>query len=217
MLSFKERVDLLKSVYIFSKTPPNVLENIAKLLQEVFYEVGQCIVSEDSHPEGLFIIVRGKVQVKRGNYFIQQLGPGATLGEQALLSAEDHWASVFASEDTVLLCLDRRGFYTQVATRIEVMRAIISLQAAQFRDLSLREIPGEARSKVERMPLFRERNHQLRETNLKLEQQTEAIKAQNEELLWQKKKPGRKNEGKFWSPWSKLPNSTNGSKPTKLP
>jgi len=64
---------------------------------------------EEGAVEGHFYaIVEGRVRVHRGDRTVAELGPGATVGELAVLVAAPRGASVTVLEPTCVLRLDER-------------------------------------------------------------------------------------------------------------
>jgi hypothetical protein len=149
MLSTVEKVLVLKTVGIFAGTPHEILAEVATLLEEVEFRVGETIFEKGELGNCMYIIVAGKVRVHDGERTLNYLGQGDGFGEMALLDPEPRMASVTAVEDTHVLRLDQEPFYELMDDRIEVVRGIIHVLTgylrARVQDLN------EARARLEVM------------------------------------------------------------------
>jgi small-conductance mechanosensitive channel len=68
------------------------------------------IITQGASDMTLFVILEGKVSVRRNKKEIAQLETGAFFGEMSLLTDEPRYADVVALEQTVCLIVDREGF-----------------------------------------------------------------------------------------------------------
>lgn len=68
---------------------------------------GEDVVVEGEPGEEAYLVVRGRLAVRRGDEAIASLGPGAVFGELALVAETPRGATVTAAEGTLLLAVDR--------------------------------------------------------------------------------------------------------------
>ncbi len=125
MLSPVEKVLILKSAPIFAETPDNVLADVAGLVDEMSFDLGQTIFDKGDHGDSLYVIVSGSVKVWDGDRLLNELGEGEVFGELALLDPEPRLATVKAAELTRLLRLDEAHFREVLTAQPEVSAAII--------------------------------------------------------------------------------------------
>ncbi|XP_070544336.1 cGMP-dependent protein kinase 1-like isoform X5 [Ptychodera flava] len=134
-----EYVELLKNVPTFKDLPEEALNKIADILEEAYYDEGECIISQGARGDTFYIINKGKCNVtQRGSghgdsKFTKTLNRGDFFGERAL-HGEDHieplksedirQASVIASDKGGVSCLliDRESFL-QVASTVDGLSA----------------------------------------------------------------------------------------------
>jgi CRP-like cAMP-binding protein len=69
------------------------------------------VCKEGTTGEALFVILRGRVRLCKGDAFITHLGHGAHFGEMALVDRGPRSASVLAEERSRLLLMPRQAFY----------------------------------------------------------------------------------------------------------
>ena len=125
MLSTAEKVALLRAVGIFAETPEDILAEVASLLKPLEFKAGETIIHKGDCGDCMYIIAEGRVRAHDGERTLNYLGVADVFGEMALLDAEPRVASVTATEDTLLLCLDQAPFQELMATRAEVVRGIV--------------------------------------------------------------------------------------------
>ena len=129
-----EKVITLKAVDMFSRTPEDVLADVAALAEEVRVGARDPIFAKGDPGESLYVIVRGEVKVHDGDVEIKRLGDKTVFGELAVLDPEPRSASVTAISDTHLLRLDREAFLELMAGNMEVVRGVLSVLCDRIRD-----------------------------------------------------------------------------------
>ena len=107
-------LQLLKNP-LFEGMPEDILGEIANAVREEVKPAGAKIVRQDDEGNDFFIIKSGQVRVfKEGEKGIQidlnQLGPGDTFGEMALVTDRPRTATIEALEETHLLILTKEQF-----------------------------------------------------------------------------------------------------------
>lgn len=105
------KLDLLRSVPLFSQCTPAELEQISAICDEVDFQAGKRLIVEgqDAVSE-FFVIVEGQATVTRGGQEVSTLGPGDWAGEIALISDTPRTASVTAATTIVVLVITRGAF-----------------------------------------------------------------------------------------------------------
>jgi CRP-like cAMP-binding protein len=134
MLSIIEKVLILKTVNMFSRTPDDVLADVAELLEELAVPEHTTIFNKGEMGDSMYIIVDGKVRVHNGEKLINYLGESDVFGEMALLDPEPRLASVTTEEPTRLFRLDRIPFFQLMSERPEVATGVIAVLTRRLRD-----------------------------------------------------------------------------------
>jgi len=156
-----EKVKLLKSVDIFSKTPDEVLNKIANVLIQLDVKSGQQIIEKGEMGDCMYIIYKGKMRVHDGPHTIAEIDAGKIFGELSLLDPEPRSASVSAAEDSRLYRLDQRDFYNIIAHRVEVTNALIRMLVNRLRIQNNTIIAGLKKREKELTLLVAERTKDL--------------------------------------------------------
>jgi CRP-like cAMP-binding protein len=110
MASKKAYVDHLRSVPLFASCTRKELDLIAKSGDEITMTAGTMLVDQGQTGHEAFVVVDGKVAVKRNGRKVATLGPGDVFGELALLDNAPRNATVVADTDMQVLVLTRPEF-----------------------------------------------------------------------------------------------------------
>lgn len=134
-----EKIILLRGVPLFKGVSNELLVDIAYYTEEERVKSGQILLNEGDIGDILYIIVEGKVAVKKGNRIVAELSSHQTFGELAVLSPAPRSASVVALEESLLLKLGRQqlfyfsfdlefsmGIITELCERIRVLSKQVS-------------------------------------------------------------------------------------------
>jgi len=123
------RVDLLKSLPIFSRCTDRELRRIASLTSETSVEAGQVLTVASEPGLEFFVIISGTATVWRRGVRIDEYGPGSFFGEMALFSHGVRTASVIANTDMHLLVSAKGEFRSPdflVPSVLEKMLVVMS-------------------------------------------------------------------------------------------
>lgn len=124
-----ERVAALQRVALFGDVPGHTLVAVARLLEEVPFEIGERVIEQGAIEDWLFVIARGRVRVHRGERTLVERGPGSVVGELAVLAPAPRSASVTALEPSLLLRLRHGPFDELLDDQPEIARGVITTLA----------------------------------------------------------------------------------------
>jgi CRP/FNR family cyclic AMP-dependent transcriptional regulator len=127
-----ERVAVLQRVALFGDVPGHTLVAVARLLEEVPFEAGAMVIERGTIEDWLFVVAAGRVRVHIGDRTLVEIGPGAVVGEFAVLAPAPRSASVTAMEPSLLLRLRRGPFEELLDDRPEIARAVIETLARKL-------------------------------------------------------------------------------------
>lgn len=123
-LRVPDGLDLLRALPIFAPLAPDRVESLARRLTRTTVPAGEVIMREGDDGDRFYVIESGGVDVTHGTEVIRHEGPGEYFGEIALLRDVPRTATVTATEDTVLLSLERGPFLDAVTGNAESTRAV---------------------------------------------------------------------------------------------
>lgn len=112
-LAMEYRREILYSV--FRDLPVQAADTIAGSLEQLEVAAGETVVRQGDPAERFFIVVSGRLEVRRREdggeeRVLNAMGPGQFFGEVAIMQDRPRTASVVAVEPSTLLALDRSRF-----------------------------------------------------------------------------------------------------------
>ena len=102
---------------------------------------GKTLLNEGEVHDDVFLIVKGKVEVRKGlrhdfPYVFGIKGAGDIIGEMAAFDDQPHMASVVALEDTVVTVMTRDEFQRRMNALDPIMRAAILAVVRRAREMA---------------------------------------------------------------------------------
>lgn len=132
-LGLVERVAALHRVELFAGIPGRVLAAVADVAVEEHLESGDTFIEAGALEAHLYVIVEGRVRAHRGDRSVVELGPGATVGELAVLAPAPRTASVTTLEPTHLLRVDQAVLDELLVDWPELARGVIAELVSRLR------------------------------------------------------------------------------------
>jgi len=137
-----EKVLLLKSLSIFNETPETILSELAPLMKEEQLESDTIIFEENDPGDCMYIILSGKISIRKGGKELAILKENEVFGELSLLDNEPRSATATAKTDCMLYKIDHEPFYELLDTRPEIARGFIKILCNRLRQLNERTTKG---------------------------------------------------------------------------
>jgi CRP/FNR family transcriptional regulator, cyclic AMP receptor protein len=131
----QSHLDHLASVPMFSACSKKELQLVARASDEVQLAAGRNLCEQGSSGREAFIIVGGTAQVVRNGRKVATLGPGACVGELALLDHGPRTATVTATSEVDLLVLGAREFAAILDEVPPIAHKLLTSLAARIREL----------------------------------------------------------------------------------
>jgi CRP-like cAMP-binding protein len=119
------RASSLSNIPIFSNLTKKDLTSIQRMMSKVQIEAGEEFITEGTVGRAAFIIVSGNASVWKGGKLVASVGPGAVIGEMALLAGTPCNATVKAETDLMVETLDSREFSAFLDVNIAVTRRVL--------------------------------------------------------------------------------------------
>src|SRR5881227_3206274 len=136
-----DRQKLLADVPLFSACTDRELDRLARHAEVVDFVAGDVLMTEGESGHEFFAIVDGEVGVTSGGATVAKLGPGAYVGELALLDPGPRTATVTALRDTQAVLLSSREFYAAVEDVPGLSRKLLTGMARRLREASSANAP----------------------------------------------------------------------------
>ena len=136
MLSEKA-TEVLRSTTLFAGFNDEQFEMVPNVALPRTFEPGEVIVSEgDLGARSLWLILEGEVEIRVGGELLRTEGPGAHVGELALLIDAPRSADVVASKQTTALQLTRDHLRGLINANPDVAMSIMAELALRLRNLT---------------------------------------------------------------------------------
>lgn len=135
---------LLQRLPLFSALGIDEALGLAKEANGLRYSPGMRLFTEGDPGDGVVVVVSGAVQVSCAvpdgpDLVLATVGPGALLGEMALLDPAPRSATAVATEDTVVLHINAQSFTKLVGSNhpatSSILRSIARTACARLRTL----------------------------------------------------------------------------------
>lgn len=144
-MSIQEDVEALKRIPLFAKVEPAKLKLMAFASERAQYQVGDQLFHQGDAADAAYIILSGAadilVDTPGGPLKVAEVGPGAFVGEIAILMDVPRTASINATEPMTTLKITKELFFRMVtdfpSIGIEVMRVLA--QRIENMNVQLRE------------------------------------------------------------------------------
>jgi len=129
------KIDLIRSVPLFSRLGRRQLERVGQLADEVDVPAGRVLTRQGNSGSEMFVLVSGRARVERDGRLVAELGPGAWIGEMALLSEGPRSATVITTEPARLLVVAHREFHSLMDEMPEVRLTVLEGLAQRIRSM----------------------------------------------------------------------------------
>ncbi|MDI6029428.1 cyclic nucleotide-binding domain-containing protein [Corticibacterium sp. UT-5YL-CI-8] len=111
-MALDDDIRILSGVKLFEDFTPEQLRLLAFGAESVVLPAGRKLYLEDDEAETAYVVVSGRVNLFRedGGAVVKSAGPGALLGEMALIADTRRMTSAVSAEDSEVLRLSRKMF-----------------------------------------------------------------------------------------------------------
>jgi CRP-like cAMP-binding protein len=128
VLRKNRKMELLKSVPLFSGCSKTELERIARIADEIDFRTGKTLIKEGALGREFFVLAEGSADITRKGKRIDTASAGDFFGEMALLADRPRNATVTTTSDVDALVVNARSFRDLMETNpliaLKVMRAV---------------------------------------------------------------------------------------------
>lgn len=124
----------LKKIPLFEGVSDADLRRIADSAKERRFDAGTAIVSAGEPGHGFYLILDGRLEVRKGGRTIATLGPGDYFGELALIRETPRTATVVAKDPTTCLALARWDFKGIVVSNPSIAIRLLETVANRLPD-----------------------------------------------------------------------------------
>jgi CRP-like cAMP-binding protein len=133
-----DKAAFLSVVSIFSQMTAKDLERIAEHARVEEFQQGELIIKEGERDNQLFIVISGQVKAikrlgQRDEKLLGAFGPRAYFGEMAMIDDLARSASVVATENTWVLCLEQLDLQREMAEYPRMALELLQMMSRRLR------------------------------------------------------------------------------------
>jgi CRP-like cAMP-binding protein len=123
----------LKAVPFFAGLDAKQLKTVAGSGKELEYQSGDTIVEEGTMGVGFYMVIDGKVEVRKGSKVLAKLSKGQFFGEMSLIDEEPRSADVVAIQPTKCFTLSTWVFSALIKQHPELALPMLKELAKRLR------------------------------------------------------------------------------------
>lgn len=124
---------LLKKVSILGALSQRQLTTLAKWADVVAFEKGETIVKRGDRGNGLYLILEGSAEVRRGGRNLARLGAGQFFGEMSLFDDQPRSADVVSLGPSKMAVLQKWEFWGFAASQPGVVLSVLEEMSRRLR------------------------------------------------------------------------------------
>ncbi len=129
-----DKLEALKQTSIFSALDKKHLQAVAKITDRVHVKEGRILIYEGQVVTHMYMIIEGSASVKLDDKVVATLGPGAVIGELAMVDDAPSSATVTIEEESTVWLIPRAGFLPVWKDYPEISHAMLKAVVARLRD-----------------------------------------------------------------------------------
>lgn len=114
--SVSARAKIMESLFLFDDLPFPALQRVGRVVSDRIVKAGEEITTQGAPGDTMYVVARGQFSVTVDGQEVARLSTGEHFGELALVSAGPRAATVTATVDSHLLCIDRDELRAWCAT-----------------------------------------------------------------------------------------------------
>lgn len=123
----------LKKVSILGALSQSQLLKLAKWTEVLAFDGGEAVVHRGDRGDGLYLILEGSAEVRRGNRRLARLGAGQFFGEMSLFDNLPRSADVVTLKPSKLAVLQKWEFWGYAASQPGVVLSILEEMSRRLR------------------------------------------------------------------------------------
>lgn len=116
----------------------NLFLNLFRDKDTVSFAAGQAIFTAGEPGQTMYVVIEGEVEILVESVSVENAGPGAIVGELALIDDDPRSASAIAKTDCRMVPVDRRQFEYMVQETPHFALAVMKVLADRLRTTNAR-------------------------------------------------------------------------------
>lgn len=135
MVSRSDLVEHLRGLELFSDVSKADLRRVAAVAEERVVPAGETLIEQGAVGRTAYLVLEGEATIRRGTRTVNTVGPGAMVGELALLDKGPRSAYVIARTDLLVAEIHARDFGRVLDEVPALTRKLLASLASRVRAL----------------------------------------------------------------------------------
>ncbi len=128
-----EKILLLRKISLFSHLSAELLQDIAEIIQTKNVKATEMLFKEEDNSDGLYIVVKGEIDIIKNGEPIGFCSEGKFFGELALLDESPRYAAAVAKTDTFVFFIEKHDFNRLADDIPEILKTMIKTVISYLR------------------------------------------------------------------------------------
>jgi CRP-like cAMP-binding protein len=99
------------------------------------FSAGETVFVEGESGDIMYVVLKGQVEIRVGEKSLEIAGPGAVIGEMALIDLSPRSATAIAQGDCTLAAIDDKQFLSLVVRRPQFAMGMMEIMANRLRHM----------------------------------------------------------------------------------
>jgi CRP-like cAMP-binding protein len=99
------------------------------------FRSGETVFAEGEFGDTMYVVLNGYVEIRVGGNTLEVAGPGAVIGEMALINLSTRSATAIAQSDCMLVPVDEKQFLSLVLRRPRFALSVMEIMANRLRHM----------------------------------------------------------------------------------
>jgi NTE family protein len=131
-----ERVVFLQGIELFADIPSEQLAHLAGITTSFIAEKGETLFTEGDNSKFLYLLINGKVQLKRNGLLRKEVTDQKAIGVWGFFDGEERLVTATCSEQSNFLIIGRMDFYDLLDERVSLSHGLIKYFVTRIRKLT---------------------------------------------------------------------------------
>ncbi|MFH5833293.1 Crp/Fnr family transcriptional regulator [Halalkalibaculum sp. DA3122] len=131
-----ERVIFLQGIELFADIPSEQLAHLAGITQSLAADREHVLFEEGDRSQSLFLLINGKVQLKRNGLLRKELTNSEAIGVWGFFDGGERLTSAVCKEESHFLTINRMDFYDLMEERVNLSQGVLKYFVKRIRKLT---------------------------------------------------------------------------------
>lgn len=133
MLTLIEKVIFLRGIDVFSEVPTEQLGYLAAIAEPQRRGAGERIYEEHAPADSMYVVIRGRVRLHRGDTEVLIAVERSAFGTWALFDDEPRLTAATAIDEVELLRIDKEEFIDLLADHVAITQGVLKAIVRRLR------------------------------------------------------------------------------------